>query len=183
MRLLKPSTLKTAKSVGVKPRPAIFSTLLRAFSIPAYADSARAQPQRQLRLFRARHAVAADRRFPIPSVEAFDLELRELDSVDASRIDVNLVRVGARNIQRCDAAVGAEMMLRDARIEGVGRDVLDRRHQAKALPGHDPVQIPLLRADRAIAFAHALGTACDLESDSSAMASAARSCACRVHRL
>src|SRR6202790_3047899 len=182
MRSLKPSTLKTAKSVGVKPKPAIFSTLLRA-SRSRRTPIQLASHAKRLRLFRARRAVAADRRFPIPSVESFDLELREFDSVEASRIDVNLVRVGARNIERCDAAVGAEMMLRDARIEGVGRDVLDRRYQAKALPGHDPVQIPFLRADRAIAFAHALGTARDLESDSSAMASAARSCACRVHRL
>src|SRR6185437_5846286 len=123
------------------------------------------------------------RRFPVPSVETLDLEPGEIDSVETSRVDVDLVRVGARNIERRDAAIGAEMMLRDAGVERIGREIFRRRQQLEVFPRHDPMKISLLRADRAVAFADAFRTALDFESDPPAVASAARNRACRAHRL
>lgn len=72
------------------------------------------------------------------------------------------------------AAGGAEVMARHFGVEGVSRGIIRRDEHAETIARRDPVRIALLRADRAIAFAHALGPFVDLEGDPSAMASAAR---------
>ena len=62
-------------------------------------------------------------------------------AVDAARIDADAVWMRARNIERLDAAVGAEMMLRDVRVEGVRHERFAAREQRESLGGHDEMKI------------------------------------------
>src|SRR5260370_15953530 len=63
------------------------------------------------------------------------------------------------------------MMLRDARVEPVGRQLFPGCQQAEAFAGYDPMEITLLRANRTVAFEQAIDLALDLISDAPAMAS------------
>ena len=65
------------------------------------------------------------------------------------------------------------MMLRDARVELVGRQLFPGCQQVEAFASYDPMEISLLRANRAVAFLHAINLAFDLIPDATAMASAA----------
>lgn len=58
---------------------------------------------------------------PVPSVKRFRLQRREVDIINAARVDVDLVRIRTWHIERMDAAVLAERMLGHASVECVGR--------------------------------------------------------------
>jgi hypothetical protein len=58
---------------------------------------------------------------PVPSVKIFRLQHREINIIDAARVDVDLVRIRAWHIERMDAAVLAERMLGHASVKRVGR--------------------------------------------------------------
>src|SRR5882724_9622379 len=61
--------------------------------------------------------------FPMPAIEMLDRELADIDIVEAAHIDVDLVRVGARHIERMHAAMLAEGVLRHAGVERVGGEI------------------------------------------------------------
>src|SRR5208282_2678926 len=117
--------------------------------------------------------VPHDALLPVASVEMFVLEPAQVHTFEASRIDVDAFGIGARNIKRCNAAIRAEEMLCDFRVEGVGRDIIGRREQPERGPRNDPVEVALLRANRAVAFRDAIELAPHLEAPTSTMASAA----------
>src|SRR5208282_2036926 len=100
--------------------------------------------------------VPHDALLPVATVEMFVLEPAQIHPLEASRIDVDAVGIGARNVERCDAAIRAEEMLRDFRVESVGRDVVRRCDQPERGALNDPVDVALLRANRAVAFRDAL---------------------------
>src|SRR5947209_3048395 len=52
-----------------------------------------------------------DRVLPIAAIESVRLERGEVDAIEASHVHVDLIRVGARNVERMDAAGGAEGVL------------------------------------------------------------------------
>ena len=58
---------------------------------------------------------------PVLAVKIFRLQRREVNIIDAAHVDVDLVRIRARHIERMDAAVLAERVLGDASVERVGR--------------------------------------------------------------
>src|SRR5215510_14941450 len=59
--------------------------------------------------------------FPVLTIKIFWLQGREINLVNASHVDVDLVRIGAWHIKRMDAAVLAECVLGNASVECVGR--------------------------------------------------------------
>src|SRR5438046_835216 len=61
------------------------------------------------------------RLFPVAAVIGRDHQRRELHPVQAAYIDVDLVRVRPRHIERMHAAGATEGVSRDAGPEGVGR--------------------------------------------------------------
>src|ERR1017187_2683252 len=154
MRALKPSIVNTSKSPREKPNVAI--------SPPSLRDSAALDP-----------LVPHDTLLPVAAVEMFVLEPAQVHTLEASHIDVDAVGIGARNIERCNAAIRAEEMLGDFRVEGVGHDVIGRCDQPERGPLNDPVEVALLRANRAVAFRDALELALHFEADASTVASAA----------
>ena len=70
--------------------------------VPAVADFA---------VERERHVIASSPRhpaghgvFPVLAVEYLDVERGKIDAVEAAHVDVDLVRIGARHVERMDAA-------------------------------------------------------------------------------
>ena len=57
---------------------------------------------------------------PVPSVKIFWLQRREVNIIDAARVDIDLVRIRAWHIERMDAAVPAERVLGHASVKRVG---------------------------------------------------------------
>ena len=58
---------------------------------------------------------------PVLAVKIFRLQQREVNIIDAARIDVDLVRLRTWHIERMDAAVLAERVLGHASVKRVGR--------------------------------------------------------------
>ncbi len=106
-------------------------------------------------------------------VEMIVLELVQIHPFEASHVDVKPLRIGTRNIEWCDAAIRAEKMPGRFRVEGIGRDIVRLSQQPERAAWNDPMDVSLLRANRAVAFRDALEIAADFEADASAMASAA----------
>jgi hypothetical protein len=97
-----------------------------------------------------------------------------IDAFDASQVHVDLIGVRARDIKRRHAASLAEMMLRRMGVETVSSEFLPGRQQPKSSARYYPVDVPLFRADGAIAFGNsAIDGPRDLVNDAPAMASAA----------
>ena len=113
------------------------------------------------------------RSFPVTPIEGVERYLGEIETLDASRIDIDFVGIRSCDIERRDPAARTKVMLRRVSIESVGRQVFPRREQTKLVARDDPVEIALLCADRAVALADAIGRTFDLVRDASAMASAA----------
>lgn len=65
----------------------------------------------------------------------------------ASHVDIDTVGIRARDIKRLDAAHATERMLRDAGIEGVGREMVSPTNQLKRRPRYDQVKKASHRAD------------------------------------
>src|SRR6266545_7280674 len=87
--------------------------------------------------------VLLHRGFPMPAVEIFRPDRGEINIVDAARVDVDLVRIGPRHVERMDAAHLAERVLRDAGVERVGGEIIPAAEKLEALRRHDQVQDPL----------------------------------------
>src|SRR5262245_44980114 len=74
------------------------------------------------------------------------------------------------------------MVLRDTCIEGVGGELFRTTEQAKTTRRDDPVQVTLLRTDRAIARHDALDFSVDLKGYAAAVASTPMHAHCRPPR-
>src|SRR5579884_2403181 len=154
MRWLKPSISKTLKLAGVNPSVATMMPRL---------------------LLRARALVGdalAMGLLPVASVEVTVPQRCDIHVLQAADVHVDLVGRRARNVVRSASANRAEVMLRDAGVEGVGDNSVIRAEQPEALTRHDPVQVTLLRTDRTVALDRFLELALDLERNLSAMTSA-----------
>src|SRR3954447_11846650 len=99
-----------------------------------------------LLLLPPRH-VLPHRLFPMPAVEFLRRDRVDVKIVETACIDVDLVRVGTRYIERMHAAVSAERMLRDAGVEGVRGQVIPAAEQLELLARHDQMPDALLGAD------------------------------------
>src|SRR5438309_11660379 len=84
-------------------------------------------PPRHLRLHRL---------LPVTAVELLQRDGGKIDIVEAARIDVDLVRVGARYVERMHAAVLAEGVLRDPGVERVGGEVVAAAQELEPLGRH-----------------------------------------------
>src|SRR5262249_18620257 len=113
-------------------------------------------------------------RLPVLAVERPPRERHEVDVVEAARVDVDRVRVRARHVEARHAAVTAETVLRDPRVEAIGGEVGLTREQSEGSARHDPVPVSLAGADRAVALAHLARTALNLVAHAAAVAAARR---------
>src|SRR5882724_6180378 len=116
--------------------------------------------------------VLLHRRLPVAAIEALRRDGERIETVKAAGVDVDLVRVGTRHIERMDAAHLAEMMLGDLGVELIGREIARALQQIEPLGRHDQVPDALLGADRAVADGDAVEVGGDAEAYAAAMASA-----------
>jgi hypothetical protein len=107
-------------------------------------------------------------------VERHHLEGRQLDTLQAAHVDGRLggSRLVGTDAERRATAVGAEVMLDPAGIEGVTREVGLGGGESQLLARYEPEKVTALAADRTVTFDDLLDIAFNLEGDSSAMASA-----------
>jgi hypothetical protein len=113
------------------------------------------------------------RLLPIAPVKIIVFGLAQINAFEASHVDVERLRIGARYIERCDATIRTEEMPRGFRVERVRGDVVRLREQPERAARDDPVDVAFLRANRAVAFGDAVERTSNLEADAPAMASAA----------
>ena len=111
--------------------------------------------------------------FPLPPVEIRNPNFGNGFRLEAADIDADSVRIGARNIEGFDAAVGAESVPGDPGVEGVGGEILLALDEAEPASGNDQVEVGGHRADRTVAELDLeLCGRIHLEPDFSTMASA-----------
>src|ERR1700733_8216212 len=84
---------------------------------------------------------------PVPPVKFLDLKRCNIDAVETAHVDVDLVRIGARTIERVDAACRAEGMRGRAGIEPIGRQRIGAADKLEAIRPHDEMQKALLGAN------------------------------------
>jgi len=89
--------------------------------------------------------------FPLPPVEICNPNFGNGFRFEATDIDADSVRIGARNIEGFDAAVGAESVPGDPGVEGVGGEILLALDEAEPAGGNDQVEVGGHRADRTVA--------------------------------
>jgi len=109
---------------------------------------------------------------PVPAVELMRLERRDIDAIEATHVDIDLIGVGTRDIEWMNPARGAKRMLGRAGIEAIGRQRVGAGDQFELFRRHDEMQKALLGADRTIAFRDARKIACHTEPHATAMAAA-----------
>src|SRR5215470_1094746 len=108
------------------------------------------------------------------AVEGRDLQRGRLDALEAADVHRGhglAVRAGAEAEGRA-AAGRAEMVLDDVLVEHVGGERALRRSQPQLLARHEPQQIALAAAVRAVALHDLADLALDLERNAAAMAAA-----------
>ncbi len=90
---------------------------------------------------------------PVPPIEKPGrFQRRPIDTVEASRINRNLVGLRTRYIKRMHAAMPTKRMLRDAGLERVNRQGVLAEQQLKFRRKGRQMQYPLLRAHRTTAL-------------------------------
>ena len=65
--------------------------------------------------------VLANRVLPVLAIKMMRLQCREINIIDAARVNVDFVRIRSWHIERMDAAVPAERVLGHASVKCVGR--------------------------------------------------------------
>src|SRR5262245_5701045 len=118
-----------------------------------------------------RHA-RAHRCLPVLAVEWFRRDRGKIYIVEAAHIDVDLVRIGARHVERMDAAVFAKRVLCGPGVELIRRQIVRAADELEPFRRHDQMQKSFLGAYRAVAIGHAREIGRDAEPHASAMASA-----------
>src|SRR5262249_29414995 len=120
-----------------------------------------------------RLAVLRTALLPLLPVERGDGEGGHGGRVDAARVDTDSVGVGARHIERLDAAGGTKIVLCDVGVERVRRERVLTLEELEALGGHDQMQIARLGANGAVALGDAkLGGRLHLEAHPAAVTAA-----------
>src|SRR5262249_1572345 len=109
---------------------------------------------------------------PLP-VEGHSLHGVEVDALEAPRVHHVVGRIGARPVERRNAAVAAEVMQRAPGTELIRRELGLSLNQAESVRGDHVVKVALAPADRAIALADARELGPDLELNAPAVAGAA----------
>src|SRR5580700_7401883 len=89
---------------------------------------------------------AGHRVFPVFSVEHLHFDLRYVNAVKAAHVDVDLIRVGTRHVERMNAARGAERVLRHAGVESIGGQRVLAAQKLESLGRDDQMQESLLGA-------------------------------------
>ena len=111
--------------------------------------------------------------FPVASVEICNANHCNGFRFETADIDAHPVGVGSRNVEGFDPAVGAETVLGDTCVEGVGGEILLALHDPEVRSGHDQVEIGGHRTDRAVAeFGVDLGGRLDLDPNPAAVTTA-----------
>src|ERR1700722_16792520 len=106
------------------------------------------------------------------SVERMRLDCRDIDLVETADVDVDLVGIGARNIEGVDAAGRAECVLGRAGIEAIGGQRVRPAGELELLRRDDQTQKGLFVADRAVAYGDARQVGRHAEPHAPAMAAA-----------
>lgn len=91
-----------------------------------------------------------DRGFPIAPVKMMDVKVGQIQPFNTTQIDVDSIRVRARDIKRRHTASGAEMVFGNVCVEGISGELHPWRQQPETLARNYPVQVRLFGADRAI---------------------------------
>src|SRR4029079_1342433 len=115
--------------------------------------------------------VLCHRRLPVAAVEALGRKRQRVEAVEAAGVDVDLVRIGTRHIERMNAARLAEMMFGDLGVELVGREIALALQQFELPARHDQMPDAFFAADRAVADRHAVEIGGDAETHAAAVAS------------
>jgi uncharacterized membrane protein YhhN len=110
---------------------------------------------------------------PVHAVEGPHLEGGQVHALEAADVDGHVVRVGAGDAERRDAAAAAEVVLRRTRAELVGLDRAPVAEQPEVGGRDAPVDVAGARADRAVAHHEALELSGHLVADRTAVAGAA----------
>jgi hypothetical protein len=93
-----------------------------------------------------------DRVVPVATIESRGLNTGEVDTGEAANIDVDLIRIGSRNIERVNATMAAENVFRRSRVELIGRKRFFATKQRELFGRYDEVKETLLGTDGAITF-------------------------------
>src|SRR4249919_1210173 len=111
---------------------------------------------------------------PFAAIEWLDDELVHFAIVQATRIDIDAIGIGARHVETLDAADAAEAMFCYASVEGVFDEVVVPGQQAKPRCRHDQMPEAAHPAKRTVAVLHRQHDGrIDLKTHAPAMAAAA----------
>src|SRR2546423_1466024 len=116
--------------------------------------------------------VVDDRLLPVPAVEVRGANVVQAHAVETTHVDVDLVRIRARHVEGVNPAMTAKVMFGDAGIELVSRELFAAPQELEAVAWNDQMKNSLLRADRAVALAHAVERRGHAEADAPAVAAA-----------
>lgn len=87
----------------------------------------------------------------MPPIERLGRYAAEIDAIEASHVDVDLVGIRPRYVKTVDAADAAEVVRGDAGVESVGSQLGLAGEKLETIARDDPVQKSLLFANRAVA--------------------------------
>src|ERR1700722_13289487 len=104
------------------------------------------------------------------SVKRVRFDRCEIDIVQTTDVDIDLVGIGARHIEGMNAAGRAECVLGRAGVEPIGGQRVRTAEKLELLRRHDQMQKALLGADRAIALGDAREVRRDAETYAPAVA-------------
>jgi len=177
--LMMEQLVRTAVAGGIPPED-VADQVLQAiveerFWILTHPVTKRAVEKRARGIVEGKAPSVLDRgdvRFPVPSVERLDAEARARAVVEAQSVDVPVVGVRPRPVERVHPAGAAEHVLRDARVEPVHGEGVLPAQDGEALGRHDDVQVPHPRAHRAVARVGEVVLDVDAESHGPAVAAA-----------
>jgi hypothetical protein len=110
------------------------------------------------------------RRLPIFSVEWIWRNRSKVDIVEAAHVDIDLVRIGARHVERMNPAVFAKRVLCRLGVELISCQIILTADKLEALRRHDEVEKSLLHADRTITISDMIKICGDAKAHATAMA-------------
>jgi hypothetical protein len=108
---------------------------------------------------------------PLPTVEGLKRQTLEVHSFQAANVDIDLVRVRARNVIGVDTADRTKVVLGRPGIELIEGHCIGRSEQTELFRLDDEMEKPLLRANRTVASNDSFQVGSNLESHPAAMAS------------
>lgn len=91
---------------------------------------------------------------PIAAIELAAVDFQPFETIQASHVQAESIRVGSRNVERLDAAMAAEQVLRGIRFEPVCAQSALPRQQFKPAGRNDQVLEAAHPAHRTVARLH-----------------------------